>query len=121
MLTLTDQDFHRLYTYIQKNYGIDLSKKKQLISSRLSNTLSSQGFENFSAYVDEILSGRDPDMVTAMLNKLTTNYTYFLREEAHFKYLSCPIWKKSMPGIKFFPFGAQAAPPAKSLIRFPCI
>ena len=22
-----------------------------------------------------------------MLNKLTTNYTYFLREEAHFKYL----------------------------------
>ena len=85
MLTLTDQDFHRLYTYIQKNYGIDLSKKKQLIASRLSNTLTSQGFGNFSAYVDEILSGRDPDMVTAMLNKLTTNYTYFLREEAHFK------------------------------------
>ena len=75
MLTLTDQDFHRLYTYIQKNYGIDLSKKKQLIASR-------------SAYVDEILSGRDPDMVTAMLNKLTTNYTYFLREEAHFKYFT---------------------------------
>ena len=88
MLTLTDQDFHRLYTYIQKNYGIDLSKKKQLIASRLSNTLTSQGFGNFSAYVDEILSGRDPDMVTAMLNKLTTNYTYFLREEAHFKYFT---------------------------------
>ena len=50
MLTLTDQDFHRLYTYIQKNYGIDLSKKKQLIASRLSNTLTSQGFGNFSAY-----------------------------------------------------------------------
>lgn len=86
MLTLTDKDFQRLYMYIQKNYGIDLSKKKQLIASRLSNTLASQGFHDFSGYVDEILSGRDPDMVTAMLNKLTTNYTYFLREEAHFKY-----------------------------------
>ena len=86
MLTLTDNDFQRLYTYIKKNYGIDLSKKKQLIVSRLSNTLAAQGFQNFSAYVDEIISGRDSEMVTAMLNKLTTNYTYFLREEAHFKY-----------------------------------
>ena len=87
MLTLTDHDFQRLYTYIKKNYGIDLSKKKQLIVSRLSNTLASQGFKDFSAYVDEILTGRDSDMITAMLNKLTTNYTYFLREEEHFKYL----------------------------------
>lgn len=95
MLTLTDQDFHRLYTYIKKNYGIDLSKKKQLIVSRLSNTLASKGFKDFSAYVDEILSGRDPDMVTAMLNKLTTNYTYFLREEEHFKYL----WDVVLPDL----------------------
>ena len=64
MLNLTDSDFQRLYTYIKKHYGIDLSKKKQLIVSRLSNTLASQGFKDFSAYVDEILSGRDPEMVT---------------------------------------------------------
>ena len=91
MLTLTDNDFHRLYTYIKKNYGIDLSKKKQLIVSRLSNTLAAQGFQNFSAYVDEIISGRDSEMVTAMLNKLTTNYTYFLREEEHFKYFQSVV------------------------------
>ena len=81
MLTLTDNDFQRLYKYIQKNYGIDLSKKKQLIISRLSNSLSSQGYRDFSAYVDEITSGRDTEMVTAMLNKLTTNYTDVRREE----------------------------------------
>ena len=49
MLTLTDNDFQRLYSYIKKNYGIDLSKKKQLIVSRLSNTLSALGFGDFSA------------------------------------------------------------------------
>ena len=95
MLTLTDKDFQRLYTYIKKNYGIDLSKKKQLIVSRLSNTLTAQGFKDFTAYVDHILSGRDSEMVTAMLNKLTTNYTYFLREEAHFKYL----WDVVLPDL----------------------
>lgn len=86
MLTLTDQDFQRLYTYIKSNYGIDLDKKKQLIVSRLSHTLEAKGYKSFTTYVDEITTGRDPDMVTAMLNKLTTNYTYFLREEAHFNY-----------------------------------
>lgn len=96
MLNLTDSDFQRLFTYIKKHYGIDLSKKKQLIVSRLSNTLASQGFKDFSAYVDEILSGRDPEMVTAMLNKLTTNYTYFLREEDHFKYL----WDVVLPDLE---------------------
>ena len=44
MLTLTDEDFHRLYTYIKKNYGIDLGKKRQLIVSRLSNMLTANGY-----------------------------------------------------------------------------
>ena len=96
MLSLSEHDFQRLYTYIKKNYGIDLSKKKQLIVSRLSNTLSSKGFKDFTAYVDEILSGRDPEMVTAMLNKLTTNYTYFLREEEHFQY----FWDIILPDLE---------------------
>ena len=87
MLTLSDADFHRLYTYIKKNYGIDLGKKKQLIIGRLSNMLTARGYTSFTPYVDEIVSGKNSEMVTLMLNKLTTNYTYFRREEAHFKYL----------------------------------
>lgn len=95
MLSLSDADFHRLYTHIQKHYGINLSKKKQLIVSRLSNTLIAQGYTSFTQYVDEVISGKDQDMVTSMLNKLTTNYTYFLREEAHFQYL----WDTVLPAL----------------------
>ncbi|MBR5509191.1 MAG: protein-glutamate O-methyltransferase CheR [Lachnospiraceae bacterium] len=91
MLNLTDADFHRLYTYIQKNYGIDLSKKKKLIVSRLSNELSKKGYRDFAPYVDTIVSGKDPISTTAMLNKLTTNYTYFLREESHFDFMMSTV------------------------------
>ena len=91
MLTLSDQDFQRLFIYIKQNYGIDLSKKKQLIVSRLSHTLAAEGFQDFKSYVDDILSGRDPDMVTAMLNKLTTNYTFFMRETDHFQFFQKTI------------------------------
>lgn len=91
MLTLSDADFKRLYTYIQKNYGIDLSKKKQLIVGRLSNELSAKGYTDFKPFVDQILSGSDPASTTSMLNKLTTNYTYFMREENHFKYMMSTV------------------------------
>ena len=87
MLPLTDTDFPRLYTYIKTHYGIDLSKKKQLISSRLTNMLIHDGYQSFSQYTDEIISGRHPEMISAMLDRLTTNYTYFLREKEHFNFL----------------------------------
>ncbi|MEY8395349.1 protein-glutamate O-methyltransferase CheR [Lachnospiraceae bacterium 45-P1] len=88
MLSLSEADFQRMYVYIQKHYGIDLSQKKQLIVSRLSNTLAKMGYANFTKYVDDLVSSRKPEMVTDMLNKLTTNYTYFMREEEHFDYLN---------------------------------
>ena len=87
MISLSEADFHRMYVYIQKHYGIDLSKKKQLIVSRLSNTLAKMGYTDFTRYVDDLVSSRRPEMVTDMLNKLTTNYTYFMREPKHFDFL----------------------------------
>ena len=47
MLTLNDRDFQTLITFIHQNYGIDLSKKRQLIVGRLSNTIVSLGFSSF--------------------------------------------------------------------------
>ncbi|WP_077612075.1 CheR family methyltransferase [Clostridium sp. Marseille-P2415] len=86
MLTLSQQDFTRLVEFVKKNYGIDLSKKMQLIMGRLSNTIISLGYASFTDYIDHIISSKNPADLEVMLNKLTTNYTYFMREEAHFKF-----------------------------------
>ncbi|MEG0108614.1 MAG: protein-glutamate O-methyltransferase CheR [Lachnospiraceae bacterium] len=87
MLEISQRDFKRLVTFVKSNYGIDLSKKQQLIVGRLSNTILSMGFNNFSDYVDYILSKKNPQDLDSMLNKLTTNYTFFMREESHFNFL----------------------------------
>lgn len=86
MLTLSQQDFLRLVQFIKKNYGIDLSKKMQLIMGRLSNTIISMGYNSFTEYIDHVISSKNPEDLEIMLNKLTTNYTYFMREEAHFNF-----------------------------------
>lgn len=86
MITLSEKDFVRLATFIHSNYGINLFKKKSLIESRLNATIAGSGYHDFSAYVDHILQSKNSADIDIMLNKLTTNYTYFMREPAHFDY-----------------------------------
>ena len=86
MVKLTDNEFLEFVKIMHKNYGIDLSKKRILIEGRLSNLIERKGMKNFSQYLDNI-KNNDKDEITMLINKLTTNYTYFYREENHFKYL----------------------------------
>ena len=82
-LSITDNDFSRLAKFVQSNYGIDLSQKKQLITSRLSPALKKLGYKSFGEFVNHLLEKKENDEVTLVLNKLTTNYTFFMREKEH--------------------------------------
>lgn len=91
MLEISDNDFTRLSTFIKSNYGINLEKKRQLITGRLSNPIIEMGFKNFTEYVDYILTNKHPEDIETLINKLTTNYTYFMRESVHFDYFKDTI------------------------------
>ena len=82
-LTITDNDFNRLVKFIQTNYGIDLTQKKQLITGRLSTPLKQRGYTSFTDFVNHVLQTKDNDLITLLLDKLTTNYTFFMREKEH--------------------------------------
>ena len=82
-MTISDGDFLRLSNFIQKNYGINLSQKRQLITGRLSATIRQRGYKDFSEFVDHLLKEKNEDEITLVLNKLTTNYTFFMREKEH--------------------------------------
>lgn len=85
-ITISDADFQRMVQFIHKEYGIDLSKKRQLISSRLSNALKERGYTDFHSFVEHLFHSKDPTELELVLNKLTTNYTFFLREKEHFSF-----------------------------------
>ncbi len=87
-MELCEEDFIRLSRYVKQNYGIDLSKKKQLITSRLTKMLLENGYRDFHCYVEDITAGRRPDLILPTLSRITTNYTYFQREREHFVYLN---------------------------------
>ena len=81
---INDADFNRLVTFVRNTYGIDLHQKRQLITSRLSNTIKGMGYSSFKEYVDFIMTKGTGDDVNKLLSKLTTNYTYFMREMSAF-------------------------------------
>ncbi len=85
-MEISDIDFRRLTTFIQSTYGINLVQKRQLIVGRLSATLRQRGYNNFSDFVDHLLKNKDEEEITLVLNKLTTNYTFFMREKEHLDY-----------------------------------
>ena len=85
-MTISDADFKRMVNFIQSSYGIDLSQKKQLITSRLSPALKKLGYKSFGEFVNHLLEKKENDEVTLVLNKLTTNYTFFMREKEHLDY-----------------------------------
>lgn len=90
-ITISDADFLRLTQFIQQNYGIDLTKKRQLIVSRLSYTIQTMGYDNFASFINHLLTKRNSSDIELVINKLTTNYTFFMREQDHFTFFQKTI------------------------------
>jgi len=94
-MQIEDKDFFRLRDYVKTNFGVNLEKKRTLIEGRLSNFIIHEGFEGFSDYIDDVFKDKSGAKINTLMTKLTTNYTYFMREEAHYKFMedvALPYW-----------------------------
>jgi chemotaxis protein methyltransferase CheR len=87
MISINDEDFRKLTQFIKENYGINLTQKRTLIEGRLSNIIIEKGFDSFSSYLDYAFGDKTGEEIIVLINKLTTNHTYFMRESNHFDYL----------------------------------
>ena len=85
---ISDEDFNRLTNFIKSQYGITLQEKRQLVTSRLSSLVTEQGYTSFTPFVTQLLKEKDPQKIEQVLNRLTTNYTFFMRETEHFDYFT---------------------------------
>lgn len=88
LIHLSDQEFQDLRSFVYNKYGIDLSKKRQLIEGRLSHTLKDKGMNSFAQYMQMLRSDTSGTEILTFLNKITTNHSYFGRENEHFDFLA---------------------------------
>jgi chemotaxis protein methyltransferase CheR len=87
MHTITDREFHQLAEFIKKNYGINLKEEKRaLVVGRLQSVLIQKNMKSFSEYFEHVLSDKTGEAAAELVNKITTNYTFYMREPDHFYY-----------------------------------
>ena len=84
---INELDFARLVHFVKSGYGIDLEGKQFLVESRLANYIADCGFRDFREYLDAVFDDPSGREVANLINKLTTNHTYFMRESEHFDHL----------------------------------
>lgn len=81
---------------MKRRYGIDLSQKKVIINGRLENYIRSGGWKTFHAFMDAVENDKSGVQEKMLVNLLTTNHTYFMREFEHFDFFRNTV----LPWIK---------------------
>lgn len=84
---LTDAEFNRISIFIKNKYGIDLTQKREIVNGRLENTIRKGGYDSYSAYMNAVETDITGRLEKELVNLLTTNHTYFMREFEHFDYM----------------------------------
>lgn len=98
LLEMTDQEFSQLSSFVKTRYGIDLTQKRTLIQGRLTNDLRGRGINSFQEYLKLLHNDPSGTEITNLLNRLTTNLSYFLRENEHFDFMTktiLPYWDRT--------------------------
>ncbi len=88
IVKLSDSEFDYFTKLVSQTYGIDLSQKRHLIEARLASELKTYGLQSFSQYIDMLKADKTSRIIESVINKLSTNYSFFSRETDHFDYLA---------------------------------
>lgn len=88
---MTDIEFRRISTFLKSKYGIDMTHKKEIVDGRLANTLRKNGWDTYSAYMNAVESDITGNLEKELVNLLTTNHTYFMREFEHFDFMKTEV------------------------------
>lgn len=93
-ILMTEEEFLYISHLMKSKYGIDLSRKKEIIQGRMENYINAKGFHNYSEYIRVLDKDESGKWEKELVNLLTTNHTYFMREFEHFDFLKREVLPK---------------------------
>jgi chemotaxis protein methyltransferase CheR len=100
LVKIKKEEFMRLVNYMRDNYGINLAQKQTLVEGRLWSVIQKHGFHTLDEYFQYVINDRSGEEAKTLITRLTTNYTYFMREEQHYKFLTGRILPELTPLLR---------------------
>ncbi|KUL35951.1 CheR family methyltransferase [Actinoplanes awajinensis] len=82
---LSDVDFGRFTDYFYRHTGIHFTPaKRYFVDKRIDNCVRNSRYDTFPHWFAALRTSGKPDMLQELINQLTVNETYFLREDYQF-------------------------------------
>jgi chemotaxis protein methyltransferase CheR len=86
---LKDNEYDKISRLVYEQCGICLHEgKKDLVKARLGKRLREGGFKSFLDYYKYVTTTEGTEELITMIDSISTNVTYFFREEKHFQKLT---------------------------------
>lgn len=87
MKLIDDNEFKLIRDLIYEKVGINLTdQKKALVTGRLQKVLREKHFKSFSDYYKFIINDKTGQALSDLVDRISTNHTFFGREYEHFDY-----------------------------------
>lgn len=87
-----DPEFQAIRKLVYDNFGINLTEqKKSLVIGRLQKVLRERKFDNFQSYLSWLENDSSGEGLEELANRISTNHTFFWRENNHFEYFAQTI------------------------------
>ena len=89
LMAITDNEFLRFKRIVYNHFGINLTDdKRTLVVGRMQKYLQQNKYENFADYLDNLDENPTPSALSELINRISTNHTFFYRECEHFKFMN---------------------------------
>jgi chemotaxis protein methyltransferase CheR len=106
---LSSKMFKNFCELVYDTCGITLGPQKEaLVSARMGKRVRMLGLPSYEAYYQLLKEGDEGELVE-MLNAISTNVTYFFREEGHFDFLAERLQAWQQAGQRSFKIWCAAA------------
>ena len=93
---LTDAEFGKISRLVYEQCGINLNDgKKELVKARLGKRIRKGHFGSFRDYYQAVVRDQSGRELVHLLDAISTNFTFFFREQDHFSYLRSEV----LPGL----------------------
>jgi chemotaxis protein methyltransferase CheR len=120
---LTREEFHLISSLVYEKFGINLGEQKRtLVIERLQKELRQGGFSSFKEYYDHVTQDTTGQALLTMIDRISTNHTFFFREKDHFDLLTAEVLPKTLqklPGagqdLRFWTAGCSSGEEPYSL------
>ncbi len=87
LMSITDEEFNSIRTLVYDRFGINLTEqKKSLVVGRLQKLVRTLNLSSFSEYVKYLREDKTEKSLVELVNRISTNHTFFFREKAHFDF-----------------------------------